>query len=308
MEIASRIRETFFVKGVYRAPMDSIDIGKKIFNLRKLKFSASTLVRQITVGIFAENLNLESYSMKALRTYTKKLIRRLLPPKFLAKWRYFRLGYLESYAEESYAQEGEDMVLRRIFESQPTGFFIDIGAHHPRRFSNTYYLYKSGWSGINIDATPGSMRLFQHLRPRDINLEIAIASEPDTLTFYVFDEPALNTFDRVLAEDHSANSPFRLLNTATIQTRRLSAVLEDFLPLNTRIDFMSIDVEGFDFEVLKSNDWQRFRPAYLLTECLNMDIAAIDRSTMAAFLQTQNYTLFAKTVNTVFFRDELRDD
>lgn len=152
------------------------------------------------------------------------------------------------------------------------------------------------------------MRLFQHLRPRDINLEIAIASEPDTLTFYVFDEPALNTFDRVLAEDHSANSPFRLLNTATIQTRRLSAVLEDFLPLNTRIDFMSIDVEGFDFEVLKSNDWQRFRPAYLLTECLNMDIAAIDRSTMAAFLQTQNYTLFAKTVNTVFFRDELRDD
>jgi len=245
--------------------------------------------------------------MNALRTHTKGFIRRLLPATFLAKWRYLRLGYLESYAEESYAQEGEDMILRRIFETQPTGFFIDVGAHHPRRFSNTYYLYKLGWSGINIDAMPGSMRLFQHLRPRDINLEIAIASEPDILTFYVFDEPALNTFDREVAEDRSANSPFRLLDTVTIQTRRLSAVLEEFLAPNTKIDFMSIDVEGLDLEVLKSNDWQRFRPAYLLTECLNMDIAAIGHSTTAAFLQTQNYALFAKTMNTVFFRDELRD-
>lgn len=245
--------------------------------------------------------------MNALRAHIKGLIRHLLPPKLLAKWRYYRLGYLKSYAEESYAQEGEDMILRRIFETRPTGFFIDIGAHHPRRFSNTYYLYKLGWSGINIDATPASMRLFQHLRPRDINLEIAIASEPEVLTFYVFDEPALNTFDRALAEDHCANSPFRLLDTVTIQTCRLSTVLDEFLPPDTKIDFISIDVEGFDLEVLKSNDWQRFRPAYLLTECLNMDITAIESNTTAAFLKTQNYALFAKTVNTVFFRDELRD-
>lgn len=237
--------------------------------------------------------------------YARGLIRRLLPTTFLAKWRYLRFGYFESYAEESYAQEGEDMILRRVFETQPTGFFIDVGAHHPRRFSNTYYFYRLGWSGINIDATPGSMRLFQHLRPRDINLEVAIASEPDILTFYVFDDPALNTFDRELAEERNANSPFRLLKTVTIQTRRLHTVLEEFLPPNTEIDFMSIDVEGFDLEVLKSNHWQYFRPTYILIECLNMDTEAINRSATAAFLRTQRYALFAKTVNTAFFKDEL---
>jgi hypothetical protein len=74
----------------------------------------------------------------------------------------------------SYAQEGEDMVLRRIFEDQPLGFYVDVGAHHPVRFSTTYFFYRRGCRGINIDATPGSMDAFRRLRPRDINLEVAI--------------------------------------------------------------------------------------------------------------------------------------
>ncbi len=79
------------------------------------------------------------------------------------------------YMNPSYSIEGEDRIVRSLFwEKRDTGFYVDVGAHHPFRFSNTYLFYTQGWRGINIDATPGSMRAFKKHRPRDINLEIGI--------------------------------------------------------------------------------------------------------------------------------------
>lgn len=75
---------------------------------------------------------------------------------------------------------------------------MDVGAHHPKRFSNTHYFYKKGWRGINIDAMPGGMRLFRKIRPKDINLEIAISDKKRVLTYYVFNDHALNGFSKGL--------------------------------------------------------------------------------------------------------------
>lgn len=91
------------------------------------------------------------------------------------------------------------MVLRRFFEQKKKGFYVDIGAHHPKRFSNTYYFYRIGWSGINIDAMPGSMRLFEKWRPRDVNLEVGVSANESVLEYFVFNEPALNGFSRELS-------------------------------------------------------------------------------------------------------------
>jgi len=91
------------------------------------------------------------------------------------------------------------MLLERFLEHRHSGFYVDVGAHHPKRFSNTYRLYRRGWRGLNIDANPGSMTLFQNVRPRDINVEAAVSSTPRELTYYIFNEPALNTFKRDLA-------------------------------------------------------------------------------------------------------------
>jgi len=242
------------------------------------------------------------------RTRITKVLRPFFPELVLAKWRTLRLDYLTKYAKESYSQEGEDMILGRIFGAKPFGVYVDIGAHHPKRFSNTYSLYKLGWSGLNIDAMPGSMELFRRFRPRDINLEVAISDEPSALTFYVFDESALNTFDQALAEERDMYSDFNLTDKITLSTRRLSDVLDEFLPKNTKIDFMSVDVEGIDIAVLTSNNWQRFRPTYLLVECIGLDISRASKNSVVAFLQNQNYAIFAKTFNTVFFRDETARD
>ena len=102
--------------------------------------------------------------------------------------------------ERSYSQEGEDRILARLFESSGQGFYVDVGAHHPMRFSNTFLFYRRGWRGVNIDATPGSMRLFDRYRSRDTNIESGVGLTTGVVPFYVFNEPALNTFDRELSE------------------------------------------------------------------------------------------------------------
>jgi hypothetical protein len=78
-----------------------------------------------------------------------------------------------------YGHSGEDLVLDRLLNGKRMGFYIDVGAHHPTRFSNTYLFYKKGWSGINIDANPKSMELFNRRRSRDINIEVGIAKKMD---------------------------------------------------------------------------------------------------------------------------------
>ena len=86
--------------------------------------------------------------------------------------------FISPYKRYALSQEGEDLILARIYEHKPEGFYVDVGALHPVRFSNTYFFYRQGWRGINIGAMPGSMKAFQHQRPRDINVEAAISDEP----------------------------------------------------------------------------------------------------------------------------------
>ena len=172
------------------------------------------------------------------------------------------------YATKSFSQEGEDLLLKRIFEHKKNGFYIDVGAHHPFRFSNTYLFYKKGWKGINLDAMPNSMKIFEKYRPRDINLEIPVGKDGEKLVYYIFNEPALNTFDKNRIEAIVSKSVYTLIREMEIQIRSLKSILDEYLPKGQNIDFMSIDVEGLDFEVLKSNDWKKYRPEILFVESL----------------------------------------
>jgi FkbM family methyltransferase len=200
----------------------------------------------------------------------------------------------------SFSQEGEDGVLQRIFERCSTGFYVDIGSHHPQRFSNTYRFYLRGWNGINIDPLPGSKARFDALRQRDINLELGISDSTGELSYYSFEEPALNTFDPKVA----ASRDSRLISEDRIQVLRLSDVLDQHLRQGQEIDFLTIDVEGLDLQVLRSNDWSRYRPSYVLAEALGMrDVDQVINSELYAYMVAEGYSLFAKCVNTLFFID-----
>lgn len=232
----------------------------------------------------------------------KKKISGLLPKEIRIKLAKLTNNFLVDFAFKSYSQEGEDMILRRIFAKQQKGFYVDVGAHHPKRFSNTFNFYKKGWRGINIDAMPGSMKLFRRVRPNDINLEIPISNNGQILTYYVFNEPALNGFSKEISyARQNEKNKFYIQKEIRLQTFSLSEILEKNLPGNIKIDFLSIDVEGFDFDVLKSNDWEKFKPTVVLVEIFGKNLSEIIENEISLYLGSLGYSIYAKTINTVVF-------
>jgi FkbM family methyltransferase len=235
-------------------------------------------------------------------TVRKKLIS-LLPRTGRAALERLVIEWLHGRAVKSYSQEGEDRILHRIFESVDAGFYVDIGAHHPKRFSNTFLFYQRGWHGINVDAMPGSMVLFRRLRPKDINIEAAVARSRKLLPYYIFDEPALNTCDEELALARSLEGRYRIVAKHSVETRTLADILDAYLPCGQEIDFLTIDVEGLDLEVLQSNDWERYRPRYVLVECLETDVFEFCGNVSHSFLEEQGYRIVAKTLRTSIYQD-----
>lgn len=203
----------------------------------------------------------------------------------------------------SFSQEGEDIILSRLFDlKQGPGFYVDVGAHHPQRFSNTYGFYLRGWRGINIDPLPGSMELFKQIRPKDINIELGISDNSGKLTYYQFNEPALNTFDSNIAEKRDGSNGYRIITTSQIATRRLSDVLHEYLPAGQKIDFLTVDAEGYDLKVLASNDWEKYRPDYILVEEFsNNKMDEILSTPLVEFLRLQGYELISKAFLTLIF-------
>jgi len=233
----------------------------------------------------------------------KRLARSYLSPALVDLLARTRARFVDVYATKSYSQEGEDLILRRIFGERASGFYVDVGAHHPQRFSNTHTFYRAGWRGINIEPNPQAHGLFESMRRRDINLQLGVAAQSGRLTYHEFDDGALNTFDAQLAQWRVANTPYRLLRTFEIPVERLDRILAQHLPAGQRIDFLSVDVEGLDLAVLESNDWRLYRPQCVLVEALDASLEQALGSDVYTFMSKQGYELLAKTFNTLMFRD-----
>jgi FkbM family methyltransferase len=216
-------------------------------------------------------------------------------------WRIKSLFYPDGNI--NYGQDGEDLILARFLDGQSKGFYVDVGAHHPRRFSNTYLFYRLGWSGINIDAMPGSMDSFNVIRPRDINVESGVAGLSGKLSYYRFNEPALNTFNELeaLSKNHP---PYKIIDVIEVEVNRLDFLLDRHLPSGQKIDFLTVDVEGLDEEVLRSNDWSRYRPRFILAETLRTDMLNMDKCPVVQFLRSVGYKPVSKAYNTSFFERE----
>ncbi|MDB5146688.1 MAG: FkbM family methyltransferase [Mucilaginibacter sp.] len=205
---------------------------------------------------------------------------------------------------KSYSQEGEDMVLRSFFEGKKNykGYFVDVGAHHPYRYSNTLFFYQKGWKGINIEPTPGAIKAFNIFRRKDINLNIGVSDRRDKLIFYCFNEPALNGFSKELSEERNGTSKkYKIIKEVEVETYPLAEILDKYLPAGQKIDFLTIDVEGLDLIVLKSNNWNKYKPSYILVED-RIDFTNLSDSEVYKYLEEQGYQLVAKTLRTLFFK------
>ncbi len=199
----------------------------------------------------------------------------------------------------AYSQEGEDLILAGLFAGlvgERQGFYVDVGAHHPWRISNTYFFYIRGWKGVNIDPMPGCMDLFKKHRQRDINLQMAIGRASGIQSLKIFEASELNTLIGGTSSLRVAEGTSPLIAEVDVQVHPLRDILETHVPQGQRIDFLTIDVEGMDFDVLQSSDWTRHRPTVVLVEDLDRG-----QSPIWQFLNDQGYEFFAKTRLTSFF-------
>lgn len=192
----------------------------------------------------------------------KRFIRALVPPKYR-----YRLAHMwrDMIGYDRYSQFGEDQILLEIFGEKRDGFYVDVGAHHPQRYSNTYLLHARGWKGINIDPDPHTIELFKAARPHDRNILTGIGVREEELDYYRFSDSAVNTFVKEEAERWMGKDWLTFEGVRKVPVRPLRAVLSEHAP-GKKIDLINIDVEGMGLEVLESLDWGEHRPHVIVVE------------------------------------------
>lgn len=205
----------------------------------------------------------------------KKILKSIIPPVIYSK--IFKdnadicqseivnnLKYTVPYIM-SYSQYNEDLLLDAILNYKKEGFYIDIGANDPVKLNNTKRFYDRGWHGINIEPDPNQFKILCETRKKDINLNCGVGSDRSVLKFYQMSVSAISSFDKKSTIINGFIHGAKLVNTLEIQVYPLSYILDKYARHNA-IDFISIDVESWELEVIKSNDWTLFRPKLLLIE------------------------------------------
>jgi FkbM family methyltransferase len=197
----------------------------------------------------------------------------------------------------SYGQDHEDVILQRAFPGGMIGTYIDVGANDPVIDSVTKHFYERGWSGINIEPIPHLYDRLRADRPRDINLNVGLANAEGRLTFHESPEkPGWSTFSAALADEYRRSG--HELRRREIPVTTLASVCEEHLA--GPIDFLKVDVEGFEREVLEGADFRRWRPRVVLVEN-----AAADR--WEPLILGADYAMAACTaINRFYVRSEDR--
>ena len=166
---------------------------------------------------------------------------------------------------KSYSMDGEDLSIIRYVEEKKKGFYVDVGAHHPIQRNNTLLLFKKGWEGINIDINKFSIDLFKYLRPHDLNIQVAVTDKPGHISiFFQKDFSQLNTTDKEVAKEHfGENFKEKIVQSDTIQN-----ILDNSKFKNKKIDFLNIDVEGAEEQVLETLNFKIYDPTVICVEIL----------------------------------------
>lgn len=214
-------------------------------------------------------------------------------------------GSLENMPRISYSQCGEDMICDFLFSwlgvSQIS--YLDIGAHHPKWLSNTYYFYERGCRGVLIEPDEDLCVGLRRERPRDTILNLAVAaSGEDKVNMYVMTSRTLNTLDRAQAEELVAGGREKIEAIRSVRLYGINEILKSqFGPIAPNL--VSLDIEGLDFEILSAWDFDAFRPEVFCVETLTYTEDNTERKLVEIIelMLSKGYRVYADTyVNTVF--------
>mgnify|MGYP002509467386 CR=1 FL=1 len=260
--------------------------GISVVNFHEMcKYYANNKVDKIVITVMAEKEMLHQCALAGIDI------------KFIYYWdvasESLRPIY-DKYSFQIYSIDGEEMFLRAFFGEKRDGVYIDVGANHPWRFSNTFWAYSRGWKGINIEPDVRNYELLSGIRSRDVNLNCGVSDVETSMDYYIFEESALNTF----CYDEIENKN-EIIDIRKVPIRRLDAILEEYDI--SEIDFMDIDVEGMELEVLKSIDWNKVNISCIIVEQRRMSIFDVVKSSVCRFLSDRGYIPVSKYNRTVIY-------
>lgn len=217
--------------------------------------------------------------------------------------------FLPKYSSLSFSQSGEDLIVRFIFSAlgiaKPT--FFDIGAHHPEYLSNTALFYRSGSRGINVEPDPNLFQAFTKERRQDINLNLGVGARQGKMDFYVMSSSTMNTFSEKDAEKLVHENHMEIKKVIPVPVDTISNIIERHSD-GQFPDFLSLDVEGMDLEILQTIDYPHKCPKVICVETISFSTNGRGEkdSDICRFLQKQDYILYADTyINSIFVRRSL---
>ncbi|MEA5459186.1 FkbM family methyltransferase [Arcicella sp. LKC2W] len=210
--------------------------------------------------------------------------------------------YIFKFGKIIFSQTGEEIIIQWILKDVKKGVYVDVGCHHPYKISNTFKLYLEGWRGIAIDANEDVIRKFKKARPEDISLLKAVSDVEQEVTFYKFKESEVNTIDEKTLKEWKKE--WNLESEVRMTTETLTKILDENLPSNKNIDLLTIDVEGNDFNVLKSLNFDKYRPKLIVVELHKFDLSTIQENEVYQFLITKNYDLVSFATMNGYFLDK----
>lgn len=226
--------------------------------------------------------------------------------KNLKKMPFFEdLKYMiKSMGQRSYAQCGEDIIVSYIFDilDIKDPLYLDIGTNHPVHLNNTYLLYKKGWTGVCIEPDPFLFKKIAAKRKGDkcLNVGVGVGDSANAVDFFVMQERTLNTFSADEAKRLNGMG-YKTKNILKIPILNINDLIKkefDRMP-----NFVSIDIEGNDFQVLKSFDFSKNRPAVICIETLEFVTGrhGEKRTDIINYMLENNYFVYADTyINTIF--------
>ncbi len=203
---------------------------------------------------------------------------------------------IDTNGRQIFSQLGEDLSILHLLQHKRDGRYVDVGCHHPFRYSNTALLHRDfGWTGINIDADARAIEAFDHHRPNDVNLHLAVGATEGWVELAVFTEGAVNSVipEVVSAIQHQWGAP----TMKPVQMRPLANILADH---PGPVDLLSVDVEGLDLQVLQSMDWSN-APTVVAVEIHGFDPGDPNSNPTYAYMKNLGYRLASYVIVTAIF-------
>tara|TARA_Y100000591_G_scaffold66960_1_gene55421 strand:+ start:528 stop:1253 length:726 start_codon:yes stop_codon:yes gene_type:complete len=207
-------------------------------------------------------------------------------------------GFLK---RKRYSQWGEDKIIFDFFKNINKGIYLDIGCFHPFMYSNTCLLYKKGWNGINIDINPTSIDLFNIARPTDVNLCTTINNEKKIYDIF-YDDPLspVNTIDEKFYKNLKKTF-FRDERKMKVETKSIEEIIK-ISKITKKINFINIDAEGKDYELLTQIKIDKLKPNLIAIETHNIDGSAIETFPLInKYMENNNYNVYKRVGPTTLF-------